>query len=338
MESKKSIEFYMVVTNRAVFLADYCIESYKNVYDYLSQNYDVCLVIYLNCLNKEKYQKYIDRWSQIKFVKIVYSKLNLEDFKFIPEEGEYFVEKTGKKYRYPMEYAEPFDWGYSNFQADYFINVDDDLEIVNSEFIEVMLNVLENDPNLGIISTNKTTTREYFDSYSNDDIILNERNDTWFCIYTKKSRVSGVSGHFFEKCLLPDGSVLNFDFENGNYQDYRNRCKAEGGKRLVMDGTGYLQSLIREKFKSKIISVVDIDPRFENQFIHYSSFTQNKSVNTPFKVSVYRILVLRKKIGFSKLPNSLNKYVKYLNKIVFNFLFKKSVLERKLDSAKSSLD
>ncbi|MDO9153668.1 MAG: hypothetical protein Q7U47_08185 [Paludibacter sp.] len=98
---KKSIEFFMIVSNRAILIADYCIKSYAKVYKLLNPKYDIILRVYLNCINQNKYKKYIDKWSKYNFVRIEYSDLNTSDFNY--RDGSYYVEKINKKYNLPMK-------------------------------------------------------------------------------------------------------------------------------------------------------------------------------------------------------------------------------------------
>lgn len=46
--NKKTVEFFMIVTNRSVYIADYCISSIIKVLDILSNDYHVKFIIYLN--------------------------------------------------------------------------------------------------------------------------------------------------------------------------------------------------------------------------------------------------------------------------------------------------
>lgn len=333
---KKSIEFFMIVTNRSIFITDYCVDSYKKVYNTLSGNYIIKLKIYLNCINISKYQKYINKWQQISYVEIVYSKLNIKDFEY--RDGMYIAIPTGKTYKYPMEFEEAFDYGYANFESDYFISVDNDFEIFNPQFIREMLNILQRNDNLGLISTSKTNTCKYFDSYSNSTIFLQERNDTWFCIFKKESKVQGISCHPVDQYVNKDNKTIRFNFLNGNWYEYIENCKKEESIRSVWDGMAFLQDRIRKTFVSPIIAITDIFPEFENQFIHYGAFSQNISLNTPFKIWLYRKVAIRRKIGFYSIPEDLNFLVKKFYHIVFGLLFMKVFNERKIDNAKSLLD
>lgn len=327
----------MVVTNRTIYLSDYCIKSYVLAYNHLKTKYDVELKVYLNCVNLFKYQKYIDKWKKFDFVVIEFSELKFTDFEF--DGSHYILKLNGKKYLYPFEFCEPFDREFQNFKSDYFINVDDDFEILNPRFISKILNVLDEKSNLGILSTNRTSTSNYYDNFTEDEIILHERNDTWFCAFKKESRVLGVSTHPVDQFIYDNGDVFIWDYENTDWNTYFEKGKKKGiGKRHVWDGNAFLQEKIREKFNSKIIALSDIDSKFELDFIHYASFTQNNSIDSPLKVYFYRKLAINNKVGFKYLPKKLNNIAKKINNKLFKLYFQNAINERKRSSSKSKLD
>lgn len=332
---KKSIEFYMVVTNRSVFISNFCIHSVVKLIDNLIGKYNVTFHIYLNCINLKKYSKYINKWSKYNYVKIIYSDLTPNDFFY--DNGSYKA-TNGKEYLYPMEFEEPFDNGYSQTTADYFISIDDDFEILNPALVIDMLQYMEEHPELPIFSTDKTITNNHYDTYSKGNIILCERNDTWFIIYNTKYKVKNLSCHPVDYFVKPNGEIRYFKFGQDNWSEYIDACIQEKGIRYVYDGMAWLQKEIRMKKPSKIISIKDIDAKYDNMYIHYGAFTQNKSVNTYTKVKLYRLLAIKRKIGFLFLPNYINRKIKILYKIIFNICFMKADKERKSQSFNSDLD
>jgi NADPH-dependent 7-cyano-7-deazaguanine reductase QueF-like protein len=325
----------MIVTNRSVYIADYCISSIIKVSDILSKDYQVIFKIYLNCINQEKYGKYIAKWEKNKYTEICFSELTPEDFTFT---NGIYKAKNGKEYIYPMEFEEPFDKTYKATKANYFISVDSDLEVLNPILVIDMLNYMEAHPDLPIFSTDRTETRKYFDFYSKDEIILHERNDTWFLIFNNNYKVNDISCHPVDFYIKPNGEKIFFQFGKDKWTEYIKNCKKQNGQRQVYDGTAWLQQEIRSNYPFETISIKDIHPKYDNLYIHYGAFSQNNSINSPFKIKIYRHLTIRKKIGFVFFPNSLNKIIKIIFRILSDIYFKKSNEERKEQMAQSSLD
>ncbi|HOS16410.1 MAG TPA: hypothetical protein PKX15_05330 [Bacteroidales bacterium] len=333
--NKKTVEFFMIVTNRSVYIADYCISSIIKVLDILSNDYHVQFKIYLNCLNTNKYEKFIAKWKNNKYTEICFSELTPEDFTFT--KGIYKA-KNGKVYNYPLEFEEPFDKTYKNSNANYFIAVDSDFEVLNPILVLDMLKYMEAHPDLPIFSTDRTETSQYFDSYSGDEIVLHERNDTWFLIFNNNYKVNNISCHPVDFYIKPNGEKIFFQFGKDNWNEYIDNCKKQNGKRQVYDGTAWLQHQIRSIYPFEIISIKDVHPKYDHMYIHYGAFSQNNSINSPFKIKIYRYLTIRRKIGFVFLPDSLNKKVKVIYKKISDFYFVKSNEERKKQMSQSNLD
>ena len=79
---KKTIEFFMMLTNRSIYLAHYTIRSYVKVYVKMKSEYDIQLTIYLNAINYSKYQSEIDEFEKYPFVKLIKSASRKDDFVF----------------------------------------------------------------------------------------------------------------------------------------------------------------------------------------------------------------------------------------------------------------
>lgn len=339
MEEKKSIEFFMILTNRTVYLAKYTIKSYLKVFKALSSKYNIKLKVYLNCINIDKYEKEISKWNKYKFIELIHSKNKNSDFQWT--ESKYILKSNGQIYLHPMErMPEIQDKEYSSFESDYFVTVDDDLEILNPEFIQKMIELMETNPLLGVISTNKTKTHERFDDFSNCKIVAQERNDTWFCMYKKESKVRNMSMELLDKFISDSGKEYIWYPINGvdGWDEYFEHVLNESGIRYVWDGGALLQEKIRENFPSKIIALSDVDKEYENQFIHYAAFGKNKSVNTPLKIAIYRFFAIKGKVGIIYFSPLLNKYIKKFYNKIFRLLFSKAMNERLRPAQLSKLD
>lgn len=293
------------------------------------------LVIFLNCLNYSKYENWVKKWEKYNFVRLEKSELNKEDY--VLTAGQY-ITKSGRRSELPMyRHPEILDLGYTNCKSDYFVSVDDDFEILNPEFILKMLEQLDKNQNLAIISTDKTVSRKYFDSYSNGEIVIKERNDTWFCIYkmTEKVNFSHInSDHYIDI----NNKKIFFDFEHGIWDDYISYCNRFKTLRYVSDTSSDLQLKIREQNNAPITAITDFGKHYENMYIHYAAFAKNKSINTPLKVAFYRHLVLHRKIGIRFIPYRLNIILKKVYNRLLKIFFTKSIIERTKHNAVSSLD
>lgn len=336
---KKSVEFFMVVTNRTIYIADYSIKSYKTAVNKLSIDYSVILRVFLNCIDKERYQSYLEKWGKINYVKLEYSLFNKTDFKEI--NGGYFNTKTNKTYLFPMLTCdESWDIGLRSSNSDYFVTVDDDFEIIQDEFVICMFDYLEKNKDIQIISVDKTIRHTYFDTYSKQTIDARERNDTWFCIYRNindKTLSHRVVDYFTDK----SGKKISYDFENegSDWNNYILEVNKNNAIREVWDSAGWMQKTIREESESKeIICLHDINAEFQNAYIHYAAYSKNKSINTPLKTAVYRYLFIKKRIGLPILPTRLNTLVKKILNQIYKLTFIKATNERLVDNSKSSLD
>lgn len=336
---RKTIEFFMVVTNRTVYISDYSIRSYKSAINKLKKDYSVTLRVFLNCVDNEKYSQYIEKWKKLNYVRIEYSQTKMADF--IEINGGYINSLTNKRYSMPMLTCdESWDIGLRSTFSDYFVTVDDDFEIIQDKFIPFMFEYLENNKNIQILSVDKTTNHVYYDTYSKQTINARERNDTWFCIYRKISDKT-LSHRVVDYYENKFGNRVLFDFENeaSDWSEYISGVENNNATREVWDSAGWMQKSIREKCDSNdIICLHDISPNFNNAYIHYAAYSKNKSINSPLKTAIYRYLFIKKSIGFEFLPTKLNMITKKIHNIIYKFTFINATKERQFDNSKSLLD
>lgn len=340
MKPKKSIEFFMMLTNRSVYLAKYTVKSYHKVYEKLKDKYDIQLTVYLNSINYSKYENNIRKLSTYSFVVLRESATKASDF--IWKNDHYLSKSNGLRYTLPMErMSEGQDIAYKEFQSDYIVTVDDDFEVLNPDFIEILLNKMEETPNLGVISTERTQTHKKFDNYSQGYIIAQERNDTWFCMYKQESKVQGISMELLDKYICDNGDVYTWSPnapDKISWKNYYEITQTKEGDRYSWDGAALLQEEIRKSFNHPVISLSDINPDLTRQYVHYAGFGKNVSVNTPIKVFFYRYFYLRKIYGISVFPDSLNQFVKKVYRKLFKVFFEQSEVERKMPTPTSKLD
>lgn len=288
MNNQPSITFFMLVTNYDIIIADYSIKSYKK----LQKHIDFELIIYCNFISNENKEFYFKRWRKYKFVEIKDNSryLDSNDFK----SGQIIISPEGIS-RFRDSNCENYDEIWSRelktIQTDFVATVDADFEIFSPKFVIDALNIIVNNENVGLVSTDYTNfTINFYDSYTKRTINLKERWNTWFCIYKNKCLKVDVS-HFAYESLSKINNNIDF-----------------------YDSAAYLQEYIKQSMKMECVC---LDEKYQNQFIHYGAFSKNKSLNRKNIIS-YRFLLKASKIGF------FSNY--YLNKTLINKLFKKSAL------------
>jgi hypothetical protein len=155
------ITFFMIVTDPDVVIADYAVRSYAKI-----KGLKFILRVYSNWVSSSLKKRYFPRWRKCSFVKIV------------EPEGQTDQNKpTDRQLEGPFERCDTiWDRELRTIDTPYYATVDADFEILDAWFVPVMLARLDNDPKLIAMSTDYTpTVKEYYDSYSNEVICLNER-------------------------------------------------------------------------------------------------------------------------------------------------------------------
>jgi hypothetical protein len=308
MKSKdeKEITFFMLVTNRDACIADYAVKSYQQLE---RRGLQFTLLIYANCLVDNIKSTHFPRWAKYQFVKIYDNKEKVKH-KHI-KAGNEFVTPHGIKLRYEANCEHCDDlWSTElrTISTAYHATVDADFEILRPEFVFKMLRALKEDPLLVAISSNYSHTKEdYYDSYSDMVIRLNQRWHTWFCIYKKEALECKESHHYYET-MLPDG------------------------RRNAFDSAGFFQHQLINTFGYTIKA---IDLFYQNQFVHYGAFSKNRTLDSK-NIKLYRILVLIKKNGLLSINNEniivriLNKMARLIAAELFHMLFGKVDKERRV--------
>src|SRR5206468_1036607 len=65
--------------------------------------------------------------------------------------------------------------------------VDADFELLRPRFVRHMLQAFRDQPRLIGFSTDYSPRRVHFESFTDETIMLNERNHTWFCVYRREA-------------------------------------------------------------------------------------------------------------------------------------------------------
>jgi hypothetical protein len=307
--SKKSIVFFMLVTNRDTYLASYTIKSYQKLKNCLN-DFSWKLVVYMNNL-KEKFKEiYVEKWQEYDYVEIIDNTKFINVDELIPGNSVKSEEGWTKKFEGKYEpCGVVWTREFRNFQSDYWVTVDADFEILSPQFIVEAFEKLENNKGLIAISSDFDDNCHVYDSYSKENIIAMKRYHTWFCIYKKEAQKCRTSHFYYQEII--HGLRLSFD---------------EGAK---------FQWDLREQFGHEMESV---SKKYQRQFIHYGAFSKNNSLDTEKKVYFYRIISILSHKGIMGSENIIDKIIRKGFKILHKILYKKLMSERRQNNYHSKLD
>jgi hypothetical protein len=257
------IIFFMIVTDRDLVIADYAVTSYARIVDLSFR-----LRVYSNWISSSLRQRYLPRWRKLPFVELVENEWQTDENK--PRDS---------WLKGPYELCDTiWDPELKKIETAYHSTVDADFEILDGTFVPVMLAQLESRPNLVAMATDYSpTVREYYDSYSNEVICLNERWHTWFSIYKRETLQCQVSHAYHEEIV--DGPVGR----NG------------------WDSRAYFQKALKENFGFELAV---LDPKYQPCFIHYGAFSKNRDINER-NVALYRRLQILRERGLFGRANPL---------------------------------
>jgi hypothetical protein len=257
------ITFFMLVTDPDVMIADYAVRSYRKIRDTYGDLLPFVLYIYANCLSNANKKKYFPRWHRFSYVYIYDNEEIAKTMDLTPGKVIYSGDGGRKTIHGPWETSDGI-WTRElrKLTTQYHATVDADFEILDPHFVKEIISTLDADRSLIGMSTDHTdTVNNYFDTYSQERITLKERWHTWFCVYRKEACVCTTS-HFFYESISADGI------------------------RNVYDCCGRFQHHLIEKHGYRFAS---LPQKFQSQFIHYTAFSKNLSVNGK-NVWLYRLL------------------------------------------------
>lgn len=286
------LTFFMLVTSRDILIANYAISSYQKI-DFKRLPYK--LYIYANCLTKEQKEKYFHKWRKNPYVEIFdneekVKKLDLKKWDIIisPEGIERLRDDANENY------DELWTTELKKISTDFHATVDADFEILKANFIYDIVDYLDNNNTIAMSTDYHETSFNEYESYSGLKINLWERYNTWFCIYKKEAQKCNTS-HFFYKEIAQDGTPLFYD------------------------SASFFQKNLKEIFGWNLATVND---KYQNEFIHYSAFSKNLSINES-NIGLYRKLRIIKKVGILNYDKSflLNKVINKLSKKLANRLY-----------------
>jgi hypothetical protein len=269
------------------------------------------LVVYLNCLKESFKKTYGEKWKKLGYVELIDNTQFINPDELTPggaarsEEG-LTACIAGKFEPGCVVWTREF----RKFTTDYWATVDADFEILKPDFIVDAFDKLENNAKLAVLSSDCNGTRPHFDFYSGETKIIMRRYETWFCIYKKETQKCKTS-HFYYEETVKYGLKLSFD-----------------------DGAKFQWDL-RDQFGYEMAAV---DSTYKRQFLHYIAFSKNDSLDTPFKIALYRrikIIARRGLMGSGALPDRI---IRKTFEIIWEILYGKLNRERRTYTFHSRLD
>jgi hypothetical protein len=264
-ENEPIITFFMIVTDRDVLIADYSIKSFSLLGDLKFK-----LMVFCNWVTSPNRARYFEKWRRCyPFIEII--------------EPEWMTEENrpggASSYGYglegPYERCEiPWDRELPKYKSKYYATIDADFEILNPEFINVMLDKLEKSATAGWIGTDQTMDRYYTYRDIPGKNMLHSRIDTWCAIYKRETLACNVSHLYYE--------------EKSSDEDVNDD---------IWDSSGFTQLAMRYIHGYQELC---ISRDFQYQFIHYAAFSKNKHLDES-NIDMYRQLMILRKIGHEQL-------------------------------------
>ena len=183
------LTLFMLVTPRDAVLADYAVRSYAKV-----RGIDFKLRVYSNYLLPEQKAYYFPRWEHLPYVDIQRNEHHDADLGRMRQ-------RIAEEHREgPFEYCDSvWDRELRRIQTPLIGTVDADFEVLRPRFLHVMVEAFNDEKDLIAFSTDYSPTSVSFEPYTGENIVLNERNHTWCCIYRREAfRLSDVSFGFHQ--------------------------------------------------------------------------------------------------------------------------------------------
>jgi hypothetical protein len=259
----------MLVTDRDILIADYCVKSFSLVRDM-----DFRLAVFCNWITPANRAKYFPAWRRaFPFVDII------EPDWMTEERRPGGVSGYGYGLEGPYERCEvPWDRELPTFKSRFCATVDADFEVLHPQFLQAMIEQMSGSMTAGFMATDRFEKGNF--TYPGwYDTVLNARANTWCCIYRREALSCKVSHLYYQE---PDEPTP--DAPNPNAWD------SSGLKQMAMRLIhGYREALLA--------------PGFWPHFIHYGAFSKNKNLDAT-NVATYRMLSILRKIGYEQILGS----------------------------------
>jgi hypothetical protein len=247
--------FFMLVTPRDVVLADYAVRSYARI-----KNVDFVLEVYCNYLLPEQKAYYFPRWQRLPFVRLRRNDEQDADVDAIKQRIDQ------QRLEGPFESCDTiWDRELKLIDTPLVATVDADFEVLNPRFVYRVLDDLAAHPEYIAYSTDYTPISVYYEPYSRENIILNERNGTWFCVYRREAFALSRVSHAYYQEIINSSSI----------------------KRNAWDSCAFFQKSLRDQG----YDLGYLDRSYQKDYIHYGAFSKNTSV-TRQNVAVFRFCTI----------------------------------------------
>jgi hypothetical protein len=240
--------FLMIVTPRDFPIATYTIPALARVTESSSC---VHAVIYCNGLSAHQIKRIARLLNGYSRIDLKDNSAYLLSIRDTLKVGNFVTASGHVEERQGVYETAPEIWSRElvSLDADFVTIIDPDFEIFDSLFLWKMLEEIENQPQIGFYSTDYMPQHKTFETYSQQEAILAERWDTWFCIYRRTA---------LEK-----------------YHDFTYREHTHGGLVTKYDHSATLQQVL---IKSHGYAGRSLSNSYSNQFLHYGNFAQNRSL------------------------------------------------------------
>lgn len=252
------ITFFMIVTDRDVMIADYCVRSYAKIKRL--GDFSFVLAIYPNFFSEENKSHYLKKWAALPYVRVVEHAW----------QNEHTRPRDATKLQGPFEKAfAVWDRELPKLQSAFIATVDADFEIMDARFLRPMLAALKTNPRAALISTDHTPTADVFESYSGEIKRVHERWHTWFCLYRRAALQGSVSHDCHEESLPID--------------------TPSGARSEIWDHSGYLQQTLKKRGHLLLC----LDTRWHSAWMHYTAFANNRHITRSNVAAYRRLRILR---------------------------------------------
>jgi hypothetical protein len=249
------VMFFMITTDRGIVIADYAVRSFEKI-----SGVSFVLRIFPNWVRADLKRRYIDKWRRLPWVEIIDNDWQTEANR-----------PADRRLDGPFEHYDAiWDRELKLLDTPYHATVDSDFEILDGSFVKVILNYLDAHPNVALMSTDYSPTRECFESFSQKQVLLHECWHTWFCIYRRVALECDVSHSAFVK-TQEDSEIP-----------------------AVWDSASRFQQALKEVHGFDLAA---LDFSYQQCFIHYGAFSKNRHINRR-NVAAYRRLQIAKMVGF----------------------------------------
>ena len=202
------LAFFTIVTPPDLCIAEYCVRAMVDAAEKL--DHTVSIIVFFNGVppRQQELIRGIKYSGHLEF---------RDNYEMISAQADSIRKQIGKAYVDASGITAAREGLYENgsviwsrellrISADFIAIVDADFEIFDPRFVDHMLGAFTREERLGFYSTDYTQTRRTFDTYSQTECIIHERNHTWFCIYRREALLKESDFEFAEQTGI-DGLV-----------------------------------------------------------------------------------------------------------------------------------